>query len=197
MATTAKVLRNLAFGLMMLFGVLGGAFVIGETFMDPGGVSAAVRSAAWVVPTIAFAAFALWRPRAATRVLTLVAVLLASLAVLDAVFDIVPVDELGPVLSIGAFGAAVALGCLGLHRPAPAGWLMLLLGAANLAGVFAKMWEADGAPLRAALGGSSGAVAVPVIAVGVLFLLAAAAEPRREGVRAAGGSQRPRAPAVH
>jgi hypothetical protein len=175
MTSAAKILRYIAFGLMALFAVFGGAFVIGETLMDPGGVPAVLLSLSWVVPMVALAVYALRRPETATTVLTVVAALVASFVVLDAAFDIVPRDEIGPVGSITVFAVAVALGFLGLHRPAPAGWLLLLVGAANLAGVFARMLDrGDGATL----GGSAGAVAVPVLIIGGLFLLAAALEPR-------------------
>jgi hypothetical protein len=118
---------------------------------------------------IALAVYALRRPEAATRLLTVVATVAATFVVLDAVFRIVPRDEIGPVGSITVFAVAVALGFLGLRRPALAGWLLLLVGAANLGG-----------------GASGVAVAVPALVIGGLFLLAAswAAGPDR-GRRAA------------
>jgi hypothetical protein len=106
-------------------------------------------------------------------VLTILTVVVAAFVMLDALFGIVPQDKVGPVGSIAVFAVAVALGFLGLRRTARAGMLLLLLvGAANLAGVFATMLERDGAPLGAALSGFSGAVAIPVLVVGALFLLA-------------------------
>jgi hypothetical protein len=108
--------------------------------------------------------------------------------VLDGVFGMVPRDEIGPVASIIGFAVAVPLGFLGLHRPLRAGWLLLLVGATNLAGVLAWMLGAgDGPALGAALGGSSGAAAVPVVIIGGLFLVAASVDPgRNEGSPAAG-----------
>ena len=182
MTTAAKVLRYIAFGLMALFAVLGGAFIIGEAFTDGNPASAALISASWVVPMLALSAYALWRPAPATRVLTVVAAVVAVLVVLDEMLDVVPRDEVGPVGSIAVFAVAVALGFLGLHRPVAAGWLMLLVGTANLAAVVSKVLQpGDGAPAGAALGGSSGAVAVPVLVIGVLFLIAGSLPPRTEG----------------
>jgi hypothetical protein len=66
-------------------------------------------------------------------VLTVVTALVASFVVLDGVFGIVPRDEIGPVASITVFAVAVPLGFLGLHRPLRAGWLLLLVGAADKA----------------------------------------------------------------
>jgi hypothetical protein len=177
MTSAAKVVRYVAFGLMALLAVFGSAFVIGETVVDPGGFPAVLLSASWFVPMVALAVYALRRPEMATTVLTVVTALVAAFVVLDGVFGIVPRDEIGPVASIIVFAVAVPLGFLGLHRPLRAGWLLLLVGAANLADVVAKILGAgDGPPLGAALGGSSGAVAVPVVIIGGLFLVAASLE---------------------
>jgi hypothetical protein len=143
---------------------------------------------------VALAVVALRRPEIATTVLTVVTAVLASFVVLDGVFGIVPRDEIGPVASIGVFAVAVPLGFLGLHRPLRAGWLLLLVGAANLVDVFVRMLGAnDGPPLDAGLGGSSGAVAVAVVIIGGLFLVAASLERGRteEGPTVGAGSARP------
>lgn len=174
MMNGSKVLRYIAFGVMALFALIGSAFITGEALADPGGVAGVLLSACWIAPMVALSVYALRRPEAATRVLTVIAALVASFVVLDAVFAIVPRDEIGPVGAITGFAAAVSLGFLGLHRPAPAGWLLLVLGAANLAAAFARTaGREDGAPLGAALGGSSGAVAVPILVIGGLYLVAA------------------------
>lgn len=169
MTSPWKLLQYAAFGLLVVFAVFGSAFVIAEAATDPGGVSAVLLSASWVVPMVALAGYPWWRPDPAARVLTVVAALVASLVVLDVVADIVPDDEIGPVGSIAAFAVAVALGFRGLHRAALAGWL-LLVGASTLAGVLAKVFEA-GAGAQGA-GGSAGAVAIPVLIIGGLFLFA-------------------------
>jgi hypothetical protein len=185
MTSAPKVLRYVTFALMALFGVLGGLFIVGETMLDPGGIAGVLLSASWVVPTVAMAVYAVRRPETATKVLAVIAVLAALFVVVDAVAGIVPRNEIGPVGSIVVFAVAVALGFLGLYRPVPAGWLLLLVGGANLAGVVAKTIEpGDGAPLGAALGGSSGAVAVPVLVIGALFLLAGYWESRSDRAHA-------------
>jgi hypothetical protein len=66
------------------------------------------------------------------------------------------------------------LGFLGLNRPRPAGSLLILLGTAQLgAAILRTVGSDDGAPVRSAPGGSAVAVAVPVLVVGVLFLVTA------------------------
>jgi hypothetical protein len=177
MTVPLKVPRRVAFGLMVLYAVIGTSFILGSTMMDPGGVPAVVLSVSWFVPMIVLAVYALRRPDSASGVLTVAAVLAAVFVVLDAVFAIVPSDEIGPVASITVFAVAVALGFLGVHRPARAGGLLLLVGAANLVGVVATMLESGDGPPYAALGGSSAAVAVPVLIIGGLFLIAASAGP--------------------
>jgi hypothetical protein len=194
MTSALKVLRYAAFGLTVVLGVFGSAFIIGEILVDPGGLPAVLLSASWFVPMVALAVVALRRPEIATTVLTVVTAVLASFVVLDGVFGIVPRDEIGPVASIGVFAVAVPLGFLGLHRPLRAGWLLLLVGAANLVDVFVRMLGAnDGPPLDAGLGGSSGAVAVAVVIIGGLFLVAASLERGRteEGPTVGAGSARP------
>ena len=181
MTVEPRALRFVAFGLMLFYAVLGTAFIVGSTMMDPGGDPAIVLSACWFVPMIVLAVYALRRPETATRVLTVVAALVAVFVVLDEVYAIVPSDEIGPVAAISVFAVAVALGSLGLHRPARAGRLLLLVGAASLVSVFAKLLESEAGQPDAALGGSSAAAAIPALIIGGLFLLAASRKPRPDG----------------
>jgi hypothetical protein len=174
----ATVLRYTAFGVTVLVGVLGGTFIVAETMTDPGGAAGALLSAAWTLPTAVLAVYALARPRPAAAALTVVAFAVATFVGLDAVLDIVPKDEVGPVGAIAVFAIGVAVGCLGLRRPAPAGALLALVAAANLAGILGRMLETQES-IRHAFGGSSGAAAVLVLVLGALFLLAAWTEPRR------------------
>jgi hypothetical protein len=171
-ARLAAAVRYTAFGLLTLYLVLGGAFIVGETMTDPGGIAGAALVAAWLVPAAGLGVFAARRPARAAGTLTVVAVAVAGFVLLDGLTLLVPTDRVGPVGSIVVFATAAALDVLGLRRPLRAGALLVLLGGANLAGVAGKM--ADGAPLGAALTGSAGAVAVPVLLAGLLFLLAGA-----------------------
>ena len=152
----AATARYIAFGLTVLLAVVGGAFLIGETLMDPGGASTVALAVAWSVVTVVLAVSAVWRPEPATRILTVLALLVAALIVVDLVFRVVPRDEIGPVGSASALAVVVGLGFLGVRRPAEAGRLLLVTGVA-----------AVGA------GGSGVALAGPVLAIAGLFLLAA------------------------
>jgi hypothetical protein len=179
-----KILRYTTFALAALFAVFGTAFIVGEALTDPGGVSGLMISAAWCVPMAALAVYALLRPASAVAVLMPVAVFVASFVLIDGAFGILPRDAVGPVGAIAVFAVAVPLGFLAAHRPVPAGWLLLLLGAASLAGVFLEaLGTGDARPAGGALGGSSAAVAVPVLLIGGLFLVAG------YGVGKTGGGQ--------
>ena len=176
MARTSKIVRWVAFALMVVFGVVGGLFVLGETFADPGGWEAVVRSALWVVPVVALSLFALLRPNMAVAPLVAVTALVVVFSLADAAFGIVPRDDWGPVTAIALFAIGVTLAFLGLHRAGLAGLLMLVaafgqLMAVMIGGVVSR--AGDGSGPGPALGGSSGAVIVPVMAAGALFVVAA------------------------
>jgi hypothetical protein len=58
MTDTAKVLRSVASTLTALFGLLGGMFVAGAAFDDPGGRPDVATTALCVLPLIALSVFA-------------------------------------------------------------------------------------------------------------------------------------------
>lgn len=167
----AVALRRAGLAWMVAFAVLGGLFIAGETFSDPGGFAAAGMVLAWLVPLVLLAALAWWRPSLAEPVL--VVLVLAVLAF--SVWSVVDSrdgrglrDVQGPFDAIGVFVVSVALGFLGAHRPRPAG-LMLL--ASSLLPVVIEV-AGSGAPLRHALTGSLGAASLPGLVSAGLFLLA-------------------------
>lgn len=178
MTRTAKVLRYVAFTLMALFGLLGGLFVAGEAFADPGGWRAVAMTAAWVLPLIALSVFALRRPAAAGPVFVGATALVVLFTLADSAFGIIPRGT-GPVVAVVAFAIGVALAFLGLHRAELAGLLMVVAGLAQLTAT------------RGHLGGSSGVVVLPILVVGLLFLLAGALghESLRSGSGHAGRGQ--------
>jgi hypothetical protein len=96
MTSAPKVLRYVAFGLIVFFAVLGSAFIIGETLMDPGEVPAVLLSASWFVPMVALAVYALGRPETATTLLTGVTALVASFVVWTGCSASCPVTRSGP-----------------------------------------------------------------------------------------------------
>ena len=172
---TSKILKYLAFALMTLFGVLGGLFAAGYAFEDPGGWAAIWMTLAVVLPVAVLIALALWRPVLAAPVLTVVTALVVVFNLLDKAFRWIPRDDWGPVDSVALLGLGVALGFLGLQRPRLAGWLLVISGAAQLLGIIIRplrMGRGEVPPLGALLGGSSGVVVVPMVVIGVLFLLA-------------------------
>jgi hypothetical protein len=170
MAYRTSFLTRIAFSWMMLVAGLGGAFVIGETFDDPGGWAAAAKVASWLAPVVALAILALGRPALAQPVFTVGTLLVVTFTVVDSAFSVVPRDDWGPVAAIVVFAAGVAVAFLGLRNASLAGILLLLLGVGQLAAGLLERRGGDGP--RLALGGSSGAVVLPILIGGALFLLA-------------------------
>lgn len=165
-----NTLRYAAFGWMMLVGLFGGAFVAGETFDDPGGWAAVLMVASWLLPLLGLAALALLRATIAEGVFVAATVVVALFTLADSAFGIIPRDDWGPVAAITVFALAIALGFLGLRRPALAGILLLGVGVAQAGAVLLVRVGIGGD--RVFGGGSSSIVIVPVLIGGALYVLA-------------------------
>jgi hypothetical protein len=170
MGRQSSVLARVAFGWMMLVAVLGGAFVIGETFDDPGGWAAAAIVASWLVPLVALALLALLRPAPARPVFIVGTLLVVTFTLADSALTLVPRDDWGPVASIVVFALGIALAFLGLSRASVAGTLLVVLAVAQLAAGLLDRAGSGEPPF--ALGGSSRVVVLPLLIGGLLFLLA-------------------------
>jgi hypothetical protein len=188
-AKRAVLLRRAGFGLMALSTFFFGAFIIGDTFADPGGWKAAGLVAAWAVPLAGLAALSWLRPRWAVYVL---AVLSAAVIGVGVWFALNPQawraleDRHGPIRTIVTFVLVAAIAVLGLKRTAVAGVLLLVVGVVPLAV----------SSLGSLLGFASLSVvsAAPVIA-GVLYLVSAhiakrPAPPAHTGI---GSAEQPKA----
>jgi hypothetical protein len=167
----ALALRRAGFGWLAAFGVLGGLFIAGETFSDPGGLQAAGMVLAWLVPVIALTALAWWRPAAAQPLLVALVVVVVAYCAWSVAgwhgfreFR----DQNGPYDAIAVFVASVALGALGLHRPHAAGLLLLVTSLVPVALVVVG----SGTPFSHAFSGSLGAASLPGLVSAGLFLLA-------------------------
>lgn len=175
MARPVKILRYVAFTSMAVFGLLGGLFVAGSAFDDPGGWAAVALTVVWLAPLVALSVMALRRPAAAGPVFVAATAVVVLFTLADSAFGLVPRDDWGPVAAVAVFALGVALAFLGLHRAALAGLLMVIAGlgqlAATVAGVAVRA-GGDGPGAGAMLGGSSGVVVLPLLAVGLLFLVA-------------------------
>src|SRR5512139_349132 len=171
----ASVLRYVAFTFMALFGLLGGLFVAGYAFEDPGGWAAVGMTALWVVPVVGMSVLALLRPEAAAPVFVAATALVAVFTFADSAFGIIPRDDVGPVAAITVFALVVALAFLGLRRPGLAGLLMIVAALSQLVATVVGVAVHDGGEgpgMGAMLGGSSGVVVLPALIVGALFLIA-------------------------
>jgi hypothetical protein len=130
-AKRAVLLRRAGFGLMALSTFFFGAFVIGDTFTDPGGWKAAGLVAAWAVPLAGLAALSWFRPGWAVYAL---AVLSAAAIGVSIWFAISPEawrsfeDRHGPIQAVLIFVLVAAIAVLGLKRTSVAGVLLLAVG---------------------------------------------------------------------
>ncbi|HEX6328094.1 MAG TPA: hypothetical protein VFZ72_16105 [Jiangellaceae bacterium] len=178
MRRVGQSMRYVAFTAMAIVGLLGGMFIAGNTFADPGGWQAVGVTALWTIPMVALSVYALLRPATAGPVLAGATGMVAVFTVVDSAFGVVPRDDWGPVAAVAVFALAVALAFLGLHRARLAGLLMILAGIAQLtATLIGVVIEAgDGAGPDAVFGGSSGVVVLPLLVIGGLFLLAGSLE---------------------
>lgn len=172
---SAPVAARVAFVLMLAFGVLGVMWVVAERASDPGGLTGWLISTALVGAVVVLSIVAVKAPDSGRRLLVLGVVALVVFALIDAFVEVLPRDT-GPVVTVAALALTVPLAFLGLRAWRTAGWLLVVAGVviwgARL--VSELVAAGGGGGLRAMLGGSSGAVALPMIIGGLLFLTARA-----------------------
>ncbi|HET7237080.1 MAG TPA: hypothetical protein VFK59_11695 [Actinomycetota bacterium] len=130
-ARRSVILRRAGFAAMALGTLFIGAFLVAETFHDPGGWEAVGLVALWVIPLGALGSLAWFRPDWAVWVF---AVLIAGAIGVGVWFAADPdwwrafEDRNGPVRDIGLFALSAAIALLGLKRTRAAGILLLVLG---------------------------------------------------------------------
>ncbi|WP_203568875.1 hypothetical protein [Aestuariimicrobium ganziense] len=177
-----RLVRRLAFAVMVVVALGGGFFAGGNAFSDwPAGVALAA-TAGWAVPVVALSLFARRDPNRALWVLVALGVLLVVVSVADGLARFIPSDQWGPVLPIAHLVLGVAVATLGLRRPMPAGALLMLLG---LIRVIPWLFTRGGRPVAAALRTPSGLVAMLLMLTGALFMLAAALDHGHSGAQRA------------
>lgn len=175
MRNLARVLRIVGLVLTSLFATFGILFAAGYAFEDPGGWQGVALFACMVVPLAALTWLARRHPAAGLRWVMVGAVLLLAWAVLEVFVDVVD----APVLPMATLVLSVPAAVLGLRNARRGGELLLLIAAAPVVSVLARvLGEREGPPLGAALGGSTGVVVLPLLLFAGIFLVAAAVEPR-------------------
>lgn len=176
MTGQARLVRNTAFVLTTASGLLGGLFAAGYAVSDHPIGTAIGSTAPWLVLAVALAVLALRSERVAPPLFVALTSFIVGQSVVDSALGLVDRDEAGPVAAIAVLVMAVGLGFLGLRRASLAGLLLLVLGLGQLAATvvgFRHDLAAGGGPgLGGMLGTSSGAVVVPILVAGALFLLA-------------------------
>ncbi len=117
-ARRRRYARYTVFGLMSLFLFIGSAFVIGETFTDPGGWTAVLLVCAWLVPAAALSVYAVLRPAQAERLLLVAVAVVAGFVLVESFTHVIPQNDVGPVATVSAFAMSIPLAFLGLRaRP--------------------------------------------------------------------------------
>jgi hypothetical protein len=173
MGTTAKVLRFVAFGVLVVFAVLGGAFAAGYAFEDLPFRAAALGTVVALAYVVTLSVLALRRTDVAVTVMLVITAVLSVLALVDGRWDVFTRDVNGPVMSVLLVITTAPLAVLGLHRAVEAGVMILLLGVAALVGAGIADALASGRfEWGMLLRGSGGVVVIPLLLGGVLFLLA-------------------------
>jgi len=160
----ARGLARVAASAMGIFAIVFGMFIIADTFMDNDGEPAPWLILAWLVPLALLSAMAWARPHWAMPVLAALTAVLVAAAVWFAVdtraWSAIE-NTIGPVRALATFVLGVALATLGLRRPGPAGWMLLVVGVVPVA--------------VSSLAGSEGFVSLSVVSfmpviTGILFL---------------------------
>lgn len=170
-ARTARWLRRSGFGLMAAVALISSAFLVGETFEDPGGPAAVGWTASWLAPLAALIALAWKHPPRALPVFVTLAGIVVGLTLWAALqpgawrgFE----DGHGPVRTVIVLVLAAAIAVYGLHLPRAAGVLLLCIGVVPLALSSLAEHLASGSLVVAA---------TPASLTGVLYLAAAQLDP--------------------
>jgi hypothetical protein len=162
-----RAVKWLGFGIMAGFSVIGGLFIAGEAYAEPGGAAAVPLVLAWLVPLLLLLALVQFASRWGAWVL---AALTAVIVLASVLFAVDPArwrtmeDQVGPVRAVAVFVLAAALGVLGLNRTALAGWLLVVVGLVPA--------------IISGFGGLAGVVSLSVVSVipvivGALYLVSA------------------------
>lgn len=128
----ARFLRRAGFGLMAFISFFIAAFVIGETFTDPGGWEALGLVCLWFVPLLGLGALAWFRPALAIWLFSGLIAVAIGVSVWFAVdpqgwrrFE----DRNGPIRTIGVFALSAAVTFLAVKRTRIAAMMLLVLSA--------------------------------------------------------------------
>lgn len=126
----ARALKGAGMGVIAAVGLFFGAFLIGESFADPGGWAAVRLTATWLVPLVAVSALAWYKPGPAMPVLwtlTVAAVALHGWAEFDSAIREME-NRVGPVTMVVLIGVAVAIAFLAHTLPKQAAIMLLVAG---------------------------------------------------------------------
>ena len=169
LARTTSVLAWVGFSVTVAFLGLAGLMVAGYTLTDPGGWTGLGLTALWAIPALGLAVLAFYRPDTALPVLAVASLLPIGFGVWTLVdYDGARgwEDQHGPVSLVLILAVGLPLAVEGLSRPTDAGLLMLGITVAPLVLSMVGAGSEWGQAL------SIGLLSAPIVAGGVLYLLA-------------------------
>ena len=177
-----RVLTIIALTIMGLFAALASMFILGEVFTDPGGGTAVVLSAIWVLPVVVVSGVVLLRPEAGGWLLmglTGAAIGVVLWAALDPDLWRTIQEDTGPVLAIALFALSIPIAVAGWRRPLFAGILLVILGVVPLVSLSLMVRTGTvgegGVPPQAGMS----ALTSPLLLVGGLLVIAGLIERSR------------------
>ncbi len=169
LARTTSVLAWVGFSVTVAFLGLAGLMVAGYTLTDPGGWTGLGLTALWAIPALGLAVLSFYRPDTALPVLAVASLLPIGFGVWTLVdYDGARgwEDQHGPVSLVLILAVGLPLAVEGLSRPTDAGLLMLGITVVPLVLSMVGAGSEWGQAL------SIGLLSAPVVAGGVLYLLA-------------------------
>lgn len=174
MSPVSTLLRRIALALTALFAVGGLLFALGYAWDDPGGWRALLLTLATAVPLVGLTWLAFSRTELAWKVMLGLVVLFAAYAVVTTMF-VQPADV--PDIPAVALILALPVAVIGQKHALRAGLLMLGVVVVPLFEMIVRMVrDTSRPPFVDLLGGSTGAVVMPLVALAALFLVAAAVD---------------------
>ncbi|HJU52143.1 MAG TPA: hypothetical protein VJ815_07390 [Acidimicrobiia bacterium] len=162
--------RGATLSLGITFTVVFGLFMAGETAFDVGGWRAAGLIALWLVPLLALASAAWFRPQNSIALLAALIALGGGLylwSVLDPMAWSAFENAHGPIRTLVSMTVFAPIALLGRNRPRPAGIMLLALASIPVIVLLASLATGmpEGWPLLI--------VSLPAAMAGVLYLLSA------------------------
>ena len=169
-AKRAHFTAKFSLWMMIGFALLGGLFIAGYAFEDPGGSEGFLLVASWAVPMVVLSILAWQKPNFVKPVL----LIFVALALIANILTLVFPDQYftffnteGPWLGVGSYAFTVVATVYGYYADRRLAGILLLI--TTLVPFFVALVGRD--PMAALAGGSSAAALTPGFTAGLLLLI--------------------------